>query len=300
MAITTKNQTVSSEQEGRIDRVVQMLTGLSRKKVRGLFDHGCISLNGAPCADAAAPVEDGDEVATKYDPAQGYPEKKKSWQDRAFTVLYEDEHLIVVNKDAMILTTPTNAGESYHLVDRVSRYLNHSRRNRMAYVVHRLDRGVSGALIMAKNSKVCDLIKDELKKQKVERTFIAIVHGRIREEKGTLKSSIETKQFPEGDEAITHYTVKKRLKDTTVIEIKPETLVRNQIRIQLAEAGHAILGDIHIGTKDARHADWKKHRLALHSRTVKFKHPLTQKPLSVDAPVSVAIRAFMKDRPEKN
>ena len=94
-------------------------------------------------------VKAGDVVTVNYEPDRRYSEKKKRWDDRTFTIAYEDEHLIVVDKAAGTLTVPTDKRESNTLVDRVSMCISHSKRAKEAWVVHRLDRDVSGLLVRA-------------------------------------------------------------------------------------------------------------------------------------------------------
>src|SRR5450432_4179260 len=89
MPLTTKTAHVTAEQTGRVDRVVQSLTTLSHRKMAGLFDHGCVTVNGRPCDHAGKRVKAGDRVEVCYDPHQGYREKKKKWADRAFSIVYE-------------------------------------------------------------------------------------------------------------------------------------------------------------------------------------------------------------------
>ena len=140
MPTETLSAKVEPEQGGRCDLIVQRLTALSRSQVRGLFDHGCVFVNGRPCGGVAHVVSPGDLVTVVYDPQQQYKEKKKPWTDRTFTLVYEDEALVVVDKAAGVLTVPTDRGEANTLVDRVSHYISHSRPKRLAHVVHRLDR----------------------------------------------------------------------------------------------------------------------------------------------------------------
>ncbi len=89
-------------------------------------------------------VKPGDRVNVCYDPQQGYREKRKKWTDRTFSIVYEDQHVVVVNKSANVLTVATDHGERNTLVSRISHYLKHTSHQREAHVVHRLDRGVSG------------------------------------------------------------------------------------------------------------------------------------------------------------
>ena len=127
MVMTTLSTTVGADNAGSVDLVVRELSGSSRSQVRGMVDHGCVSINGGPCETIAAPVAAGDVVSIRFDPTQRYHEKKKRWDDRTFHISFEDDHLIVVDKSAGTLTVPTDREEMNTLVDRVSIYLSHSR-----------------------------------------------------------------------------------------------------------------------------------------------------------------------------
>jgi 23S rRNA pseudouridine1911/1915/1917 synthase len=288
VSLTTKTAEVAADQAGPVGQVVRSLTGLSHSRMRGLFDHNCVAVNGEPCSHPATQVEAGDRVDVRYDPAQGYREKKKAWSDPAFTIVHEDQHLIVVNKAAGMLTVATDDGEPIALVDRVSNYLRHVSRQREAFVVHRLDRGVSGLLVFAKSQAVLDALQQQFKQRKPERLYIAIVAGAVAPAAGTIQSHLTTAsnldQFSthtpgEGQLAITHYKVQKSLEDATAVEVRLETGRRNQIRVHFADRGHPVLGDQRYGRSHAAHPLWPHRRMALHAVSLGFTHPVGQQPL---------------------
>jgi len=303
MATTTKTAHVTDEQAGRVDRVVRVLCGLPHRKLPGLFDHGCVTVNGGPCEDGGVRVEPGDRVDVCYDPQQGYPEKKRAWADATFSIVYEDQHILVVNKAANVLTVATErGGDENTLVDRVSHYLKHTSRRREALVVHRLDRGVSGLLVFAKTRTVLDELKEQFKARKPERRYVAIVAGVMKRASGTFRSHLETRknldQFSTRDEtkgqlAITHYRVLKTLADTTVVEVRLETGRRNQIRVHFADAGHPVLGDPRYRPQDAVHEHWSANRIALHALSLGFEHPATGKPLLFESEWPSEMRRFI-------
>ena len=121
MPLQTVSQSVTDDTVGRADAFVRAICETSHSQSPGMIDHGCVSINGAPCADPGTPLRVGDAVGVRYDPTQRYREKKqKRWDDRTFTITYEDEHLIVVDKAAGTLTVPTDRGDPNTLVERVS------------------------------------------------------------------------------------------------------------------------------------------------------------------------------------
>ena len=303
MASITKIALVTDEQVGRVDRVVRALSGFSHRKLRGLFDHGCVRVNGEPCGDGGTRVGPGDRVEVSYDPQQGYPEKKRAWADAAFTIVFEDQYLVVVNKAANVLTVATErGGDEQTLVDRVSHYLKHTGRRREALVVHRLDRGVSGLLVFAKSQRMQRALQEQFKKRKPDRRYIAIVAGILPRAAGTFRSHLmtgknlnqySTRNETQGELAITHYQVQKRLADTTVVEVQLETGRRNQIRVHFADHGHPVLGDPRYGHSKSRHERWPDDRIALHAASLGFVHPATGKPLRFESELPKSMQRFM-------
>lgn len=305
MATTTKSTIVPDPPAASVGRVVAALIGLSNKKVRGMFDHGCVTVNGSPCAHAGEKVQAGDQVEVSYDPARGYPEKKRAWEDVAFSIVFEDPHLIVVNKAANVLTVATErGGERNTLVDRVSYYLKHTGRRREALVVHRLDRGVSGLLVFAKSQRMLAALQDQFKQRKPDRRYIAIVAGMLERESGTYRSHLATgkslNQYSTRDEsrgelAITHYRLQQKLTDSTVVEVQLETGRRNQIRVHFADHGHPVLGDPRYGRSKSRHDRWPDSRIALHALSLGFVHPATGKPLRFESELPKSMQRFIDE-----
>ncbi|MBI2481518.1 MAG: RluA family pseudouridine synthase [Planctomycetia bacterium] len=302
MAIKSLSTTIDDANAGRVDLVVRQLSGSSRSQVRGMVDHGCVSINGSICENVADPVAAGDVVSIRFDPTQRYREKKKRWDDRTFTITFEDEHLIVVDKSAGTLTVPTDRAEINTLVERVSIYLNHSRSKRQAWLVHRLDRDVSGLVVFGKQEQVAAKLIEQFKQRKPERVYTAIVAGVMSSDEGTFRSHLATgknldryvtRESPETEIAITHYRVVRRMADTTLVEATLETGKRNQIRVQLADAGHPVLGDRRYKPEQAMHARWIRKRIALHARSLAFEHPVSGQAMQFESPLPAAIEKFL-------
>jgi 23S rRNA pseudouridine1911/1915/1917 synthase len=241
-------------------------------------------------------------VAVSYDPQQGYREKKKKWADRTFSIVYEDEQLIVVNKSAGALTVATDHGERNTLASRVTNYLKHTSRQPEALVVHRLDRGVSGLLVFAKSPAVLAALQAQFKERKPERRYIAIVAGRLNKRAGTFRSHLAsgdnmdqftTRKESQGELAITHYQTQKELPGATVVEVRLETGRRNQIRVHFADAGNPVLGDPRYGREKAVHERWPAKRLALHAATLGFVHPATGETLTFEARLPNVMQRFI-------
>ena len=302
MAMTTLSTTIDGNNAGRVDVVVRLLSESSHSQIRGMLDSGCVSINSTIILSGATTVVVGDLVSIRFDPTQGYREKKKCWDDRTFTVSFEDDHLIVVDKSAGTLTVPTARNERNTLVDRVSIYLGHSRSKREACLVHRLDRDVSGLVIFGKHKQVATRLIEQFKQRKPSRVYAAIVAGVVSTDKGSFHSHLATgksleryvtRPSPTTELAITHYRVLRRMSDTTLVEVTLETGKRNQIRVQFANAEHPVLGDPRYKTELAMHPRWIRKRIALHAKSLGFEHPISGDAMQIESPLPSAIEKFL-------
>jgi len=296
-------QVVLDAPVARIDLVVQNVTGAARAVVRGMFEHGCVSLNGKPCAEAGRRAGRGDVVAVVYEPERKYRGRPQASAPPPFRVAFEDAQVIVVEKPVGLLTVPTERGDERSLLDAVGDYLSASGRGRRhALVVHRLDRDTSGVLVFAKNPDAARALEAQFKSHKPDRTYDAIVAGVLRDDRGTFTSDIATgknlKQFStrfpnHGKPAVTHYEVVQRLDGATFVRVKLETGRRNQIRVHFSEAGHPVLGDTFYGREGATHPRWTAGRLALHARTLTFAHPVTGRSVQITSELPEAFAQFL-------
>lgn len=304
MGKAVKTLKVDAAAAGRVDRVVQQLTGLSRARVRGLFDHGAVMVNGQPCAQDFARVEAGDVVEVRYDPHNLPREAPRVWKDPAFAIVHEDEHLIVVDKTAWVLTVPEDGADPMDpssdprrgtgtLVEAVRHYLERKGKGRRPVVVHRLDRGTSGLLVLAKDQETAGRLIVQFAAHQPRREYLALVAGVVEKDQGTFRSHLittpdlkrrSTTTKGRGESAITHYRVEHRLPDVTVLRCRLETGRRHQIRVHLSEAGHPVLGDPRYLPQVARHPRWRAKRLALHATVLGFTHPATGDKLHFESP----------------
>ena len=305
MAIIEKTLEITAEDPlvgQRVDKLIQQMTGLTRSQVTGLFDHDCVSINDLPAKEAGQRLATGDSVHLRYDNARRYHAKPPAHKNPGFVVVYEDRDLIVVNKPADMLTVPTPRGEGNTLVDRVHEYVRRVRGDRGAFIVHRLDRGVSGLLVFGKTREVAERIRDQFAAHKPERQYVAFVLGRLENLEGEFRSYLATdkslNRFSTDDEevgqlAITHYRVRRPLPGATMVDIWLETGRRNQIRVQFAEAGSPVLGDPRYGTDDERHTAWRYRRIALHAQSLAFDHPVTKEHMRFDSQLPAEMVGFL-------
>ena len=297
----THEITVSHEQVGRTDHIVRDTTGLPRSQVDRLFQNKCVRVNNKICLDTFFRVAADDIVQIDFDPKAGYQEKKKAWTDRTFEVVFEDSWILVINKRAGVLSLPTEKSVGNTLYDRLKLYVNHSRSGRDCFVVHRLDREISGLLVFAKSNVGAELLQAQFADDAPVRKFTAIVNGNVEPESGTHQSYLATAtnldQYrvynqQDGQLAITDYNVIGTKLDTTIVELTLKTARRHQMRVHMADAGHPILGDPRYGNQGAQHRDWKKRRMAIHGHFLEFAHPETGEKVTFKTPIPQALKRF--------
>ncbi|HYX33417.1 MAG TPA: RluA family pseudouridine synthase [Oligoflexus sp.] len=286
---------------GRIDILVARLLDFSRARVRGLMDHEGVTLNGEECQDYGTHVAADDVVVLTYDPERKYREKPPERKTHGFTLIFRDEHLAIVNKDAGILTVPTDRREKNTLVDLLSNFLAGGQaRGPKVSVVHRLDRDTSGLLVFGQRPAIAENLIKQFSARKPEREYYAIVAGKLSQDKGEIRSLLQTdkalnqRSSSTGELAITHYRVITRYQDATMVAVNLETGRRNQIRVHFAEMGHPILGDTRYEADRASHPAWPYKRLALHARMLGFSHPMTRRELRFESDLPDEFKKFTR------
>jgi len=258
--------------------------GSSKTKIKQLLKHGAITVNGMEAGRADAELKPGDLVEIgKKGPAMV---KAKA----PFPVLFEDEYLIAAEKPAGLLSISSETEKTNTFYRLVSDYVKRKGGpGAKIFIVHRLDRDASGAMVFAKNRET----KEALQKNwdKTEKLYYAVVEGVPAKEEGTIKGFLCEnkahlvyacdKDAPGAQYAVTHYRVLKRTRDLALLEVRLQTGRKNQIRVHLADIGCPIIGDKKYGAKRKTHL-WG---MALHAHSLSFSHPATGKRISVKSPM---------------
>lgn len=203
-------------------------------------------------------------------------------------ILYEDEHLLIVNKKAGIATHPNKATDRHTLANAVAFYLQENKDDRKIRHVHRLDKDTTGTLLFAKHALAHAILNRMLTERKIKRTYKALVHGMIQKEKGSLHFPIgrdrhhatRRRVSKTGQHAVTHYRVLRKFtqKNLTLLECTLETGRTHQIRVHMSHLGHPLIGDLLYGGKPIF------NRQALHAYSLQFTHPFTNEQVQVFAP----------------
>jgi len=223
---------------------------------------------------------------------------------KGLEILYEDKDILVVEKSAGLLTVGTAKDKVktafYVLTDYVRKGYSKSR-NRV-FIVHRLDKDTSGLLIFAKSREVqLSLQKDW---NNTEKKYLAVVQGHFSKKEDTITSYLtenkahvvhSTSDAKVGKLSHTHYKVLQKTRMYSLLEVNLVTGRKNQIRVHLAEQGHPVVGDKKYGEKHKGHK-----RLALHAKSITFKHPTNGKRLSFETIVPPNIERLMGIKNNQN
>lgn len=210
---------------------------------------------------------------------------------KQYRVLYEDGYLFIIEKPSGMLVIPTPKGETNTLTDLLNNELESRGLDRYAHPCHRLDRETSGLIVYAKGKKNQQLMMEEFKKRAVKKVYIAFAHGIIKKNFDTLEGSIYNANKKKEERAITRYKVVGRKKDFTVLEVETVTGRTNQIRIQMKEAGHPLVGEsVYAFRKDY---PLRFKRVALHASYIAFTHPVTGQKMSIVSPMPEDMEQFL-------
>jgi 23S rRNA pseudouridine1911/1915/1917 synthase len=247
----------------------------SGRTLRQMLQQGRVRLNGEVCRLAKQPVSPGDvlEVGRRL----------PALLAGGLKIVYEDRDIVVVHKPAGLLTVAT-PHESENTAHAFLRRRGKSRSGqRTVFVVHRLDKFVSGLLVFAKSESARTSLRSLFEAHAVDRKYWAIVEGRVENDSGTIESNLaedrtlrmhSTPNPREGKRAVTHYRVLGRFPGVTALEITLETGRKNQIRAHLSELGHPIVGDRAYGS-----AVDPMGRMGLHAFRLGFTHPSRHEPV---------------------
>jgi 23S rRNA pseudouridine1911/1915/1917 synthase len=284
---------VTREEQGlRLDRFLAAAGRLgSRGRVSVALDRGKVFVNEAEVSvrDAGSRLQSGDIVRLWMD-RPGSSRRKASFEAAGLHILYEDEALLVVNKPPGLLSVPLRGAASPSAFGLVADHLG-PRGRRTPFVVHRIDRDTSGVVIFAKTAAAQHAVKDQFAQRQPERVYWAVVHGcprpargrwrdRLAWDEAAVKQTVTSSKDPKGVEAISEYHVLETFADTSLVEIRLVTGKRNQIRIQAARRGHALLGE-----RQYAKSAMSFPRQALHAHRLSFLHPIDRRKLIFEAPL---------------
>ena len=289
-----KEFSIDRNTEGqRIDRYLSdELEDRSRSYIQKIMKEGYVKVNQKPVKSNYR-LSFGDSVEVTL------PEAKEPDivpENIPLDILYEDQDIIMINKPKQMVVHPAPGHYSgtlvnalmYHCGDELSGINGCMRPG----IVHRIDMDTTGSLVVCKNDKAHQSLSEQLKVHSIRRIYVAIVHGNIKEDSGTVNAPIgrhptDRKKMSthckNGRDAVTHYKVLERFGDYTYIQCELETGRTHQIRVHMASIGHPLVGDEVYGPKKCPFKGLQGQ--TLHARALGIIHPTTGKYLEVNAPL---------------
>ena len=289
-----KELTVSENEKQRLDAYISQNTDISRSMVQKLLDEEKITVNDK-IQKASYKVQAFDKIQINIETPK---EVKIEPQDIPLDIVYEDNDILVVNKQKGLVVHPANGNPDGTLVNAIMAHCKDSLSGiggeLRPGIVHRLDKDTSGLLIIAKNDKAHIQVSQQIKDREVKKTYIALVRGTIAEDEATInmpigRSTKDRKKMAvtkNGKEAVTHFKVLNRFTTNkanyTLLEIKIDTGRTHQIRVHMAEIGHPVIGDsVYSNGKN----EFGVEGQCLHAKRLEFLHPITGKEMKLEAPL---------------
>jgi len=281
----------------RLDVYLSEKISATRSHVQKLIADGLITVDGAN-VKASFKLTGGENIFVKEITVA---EVEYLPENLPLDILYEDSDLIVVNKARGMTVHPADTVKSGTLVNALLYHCNDlSGINgvKRPGIVHRLDKDTSGVMVVAKTDNAHIDLAAQIKDKIATRTYLAIVHGVLRDNAGIITGAIGRDKFdrkkmaitPDGKPAVTEFAVLERFKNFSLVQCKLQTGRTHQIRVHMAAIGHPLLGD----TKySARKNPFDIKGQALHSHTLSFIHPTTQEQLFFIAPLPDDMRKIL-------
>ncbi len=270
----------------RVDIFIAQYLDLTRTRVQSLIKSNDIKIN-RDKTKASYKLELGDKIEVTIHEAV---EQDIEPQDIKLDIVYEDEHIAIVNKKAGMVVHPSHGHDKGTLVNAILfqiKDLSGINGELRPGIVHRLDKDTSGLIIVAKNDKSHNILSDMFKNKEIKKTYLAIVKGRLSDKEGRIETYIardvndrkKMKAYLNDDKgklAITNYNVIDENEKYSLLEVKIETGRTHQIRVHMKYIGHPIVGDGVYGK-----ASSNVKRQMLHAYNLEFEHPITKEKINV-------------------
>lgn len=286
-----KNEYTATEPKELLAFLMEMLPDSSRSKIKELLAHN-VYVDGRRTSQYNFPLQKGMKVTIE----------KATYQDRLrprdLDIVYEDQHLFVVNKHEGLLSYSKFPNDKT-VITVLNQYLEASHQRCHAHIVHRLDRDTSGLMVVSKSKEVSQKFEEDWKGIVFDRRYVAVAWGKIEPARGEVRSWFTDGEFcvlssptdNGGKLAVTHYEVKQTSRRYSLVELKLDTGRRNQIRVHLRDLKHPVVHDPMYGYKDDISP---VNRLCLHAFRLCFTHPVTGKRLKFETPYPAPFLKLME------
>lgn len=286
----------------RIDSFLSEKLELSRSKVQKLIKDEKVYVNGKiVSSNYKVKLDDVIEVEREI---ETFDSNNLVKENIPLNIVYEDEYLLVINKESGMVTHPAPGNYTGTLVNALLYRFDLTDDSIRPGIVHRLDKDTSGLMVVAKDESTLELLSQMIKEKKVKRHYLALVEGLINHETGTIDAPIgrdinNRKKMSVTDtnskNAVTHFKVLKRYSNNTLVECILETGRTHQIRVHMSYIGHPVVNDPLYNNKKS-----DEFGQMLHSKSIEFIHPITNKSISyeVDPPKDFLDRLKLIDEEE--
>ncbi|MFS0723390.1 RluA family pseudouridine synthase [Paenibacillus sp. 1P07SE] len=273
------------EAEELLPFLISRYAKLSRNAVKSLLTRKQVAVDGRAVSAHNYPLQPGQLVMVGEREPQSAPLTGMS-------ILHEDEDIIVIHKDAGLLSIASDKEEQLTAYRQLTAYVRQKDPGQRIFIVHRLDRDTSGVMMFARSEQVQQQLQEDWQEAVTERSYVALVEGQVRKPEGKIESWLkETKtlrmyasQRPgDGQHAISHYKVLQSNRTNSLLEVTLETGRKNQIRVHMEQIGHPVVGDKKYGA-----ASKIIGRLGLHARVLAFRHPRTGEQLRFETAIPKA------------
>ncbi|MDR0844452.1 MAG: RluA family pseudouridine synthase [Tannerella sp.] len=266
--------------------------GKSRSDLKFMLSHKQVCVNGAPVLRFDHPLLEGDTITFttgKVEHELRHPKLK---------IMYEDDYLIVVEKEEGLLSVATGMGrEETTAFSLLADYQKEKNPRNRLFIVHRIDRETSGVMMFVKTREAQEVLRDNWNESVTERVYIAVVEGAPKRTEDTVVSYLhEDRSFRvhsnqkddgRGKEAITHYRVIRQNDRYAMLKVELDTGRKNQIRVHMQDIGHPIVGDLKYGASSSPIG-----RIGLHAQVLAFVHPITKEILRFETPIPKKFNAL--------
>jgi len=309
---SAKALTGSLTAAGRLDKALAEASGLSRERVKALIVAGKVEVGGAPATSPSTRIEENTPYIIHL-PSPGNPQACP--QDIPLNIVFEDEHLIVVDKPAGMVVHPAAGNPDGTLVNALLHHCGGSLSGiggvARPGIVHRIDKDTSGLLVVAKSDAAHEGLSAQFADHSIERLYLAVVNGVPLPRKGRIEGRIGRsdanrkkmaalpKESSRGKHAVTHYNTVKVMDSCALVECRLETGRTHQVRVHLTSIGHPLLGDPAYGRANARIRPLLQRlgfaRQALHAAVLGFVHPVTSQPVRFVSEIPADMRELGRE-----
>jgi 23S rRNA pseudouridine1911/1915/1917 synthase len=289
--------------------LAEKVDGWSRARLQRLIDDGDVLVNGK-VAKASYKLRENDEIDVELTEP---PAERFEPENIPLDIVFEDEHLAVINKPAGMVIHPGAGVTSGTLANAVAFYFQirdpqSAIRNRLG-IVHRLDKDTSGLIVVAKNEETHEALSEQFRTRTVEKHYVALVHGVMRENTGKIdrpiardrRNRLKMAVSQTGRSALSLWRVRQRFEKFTLLDVEIKTGRTHQIRVHLASVNHPVVGDATynegrdntVGDDRLRTATKALNRHFLHAEKLSFTHPKTSERLSFAVDLPLELKAFL-------